>query len=195
LPHKTYSTPVQEKAVAIYLVGRLGLRKVVKLFVGYRPGYVTLWGWVGGIGRYALEGNKAMVPASLFSVVVTETKKRWLPDLYKVYDRPVTVNPQRYLIERRRDEMEAAKKLLRVAMALARALDRLTVAPLAMWICLIFKKCPAARISWWATSPFTPFELRLGKASQLPLPTSSSPVDKEVACPIRNRGSPDESQK
>jgi hypothetical protein len=187
LPRKVYSPAVQEALMAIYPGGELGLRQVVRRFSGVQVGYVSLWGWTAGLGCFVL-GHNRREAASRFGAVVTETKKRCLPDLNQAYDRPVKVDRGRWKVRRRFWELRAVRKVLNVARAVARAAGSATLSPLAMWICLMFTFSTVVRISWWAGPAFTPIEL--GGVRSARVAYSASRRSEAPRCRTRTRSPP-----
>ena len=119
LPKKVYSLPAQEGAVSAYLEGGRGLRGTLAEFEGEVPDPSTLHAWVGAMGRYARERAPDPPSGPLFAEVRGEIEDHFLPGLSRIWDEAVVLDPARYQPgnERRRDDLEGAFRLLRVAQA------------------------------------------------------------------------------
>lgn len=189
LARKVYTPAAHEVLVVAYLGEQVGLRKVVARFScgQAQVGYVTLWGWTAGLGRYALGRDEAQ-PAATFAAVLAETETKRLPDLGSTFEEPVRVRRCHWRTPRRRDELGAVQRLLKVAREVARRTRQATRFPLATWVCLLFTINTAVRMSWWATFPFTRIE---HMAHETALVASSAPVEEEAPrCPTRTRSPP-----
>lgn len=166
LPYKRYSVPAHDAVVACYTKNWWPLRAVADAFAGYRPIYVTVWRWAGGIGAWAL-GRIPVDAASPFAAVkaVTALKLGCSEELENLWNKPVKVPDKRWRILRRRDECAAAKKVLRVAQHVATVAEATTNLALAFWVSLMFSMNTALRISFWCTSPFTLLKQASGQGS------------------------------
>jgi hypothetical protein len=176
LPYKRYSTYAHEAVVALYTTRWLPLRTVADIFAGAAPGYVTVWRFAGGIGCWAL-GRARVDRASEFSAVKAETGRLLgcEEELTAKWNEPVYVNPDRYRKERRKDELGAMAKILRLASHIAEVLGSIDKFVFCLWVTFMFstdtplrlEKNTALRISFWATSPFTPMKQASGAEHSL----------------------------
>lgn len=178
LPGKTYTVAAQEAPEVRYLAGGGGLRTVLGAFRGERPHHTTLWGWLNGLGRYAL--GRATTPEGIPAAPVREeTRRRHLLDMDALWAEPVEIDPARYRSEARLEDLEAAARWLR----LARAVAPTSPSPLAAW-CILTAACFAvATMGWWARFRTTPIQHRGRPAAVVASPS-------ECPWPTRTRSPP-----
>ena len=205
LPYKVYCVRAQEFAMARYSRGELGLRLVVGLCAGNAPHFTTLWGWLGGLGAMAL-GRAGNTPATPIAVVREETKRRLLPQLDAIWERPVVVNPAR--VQRpvqaprpgkrgvskcpaaRLEQLEAVGRILGTARAVVRAAGFVTTFALAAWVGLTVGFDIVPGMSWWARFRGTAFQLCAQSGSPVASPVVHGLRNEEAPCPRRSRAPP-----
>lgn len=182
LARKTYAVGAQEVPQALYLEGGRGLRKVVSGYRGERPHHSTLWGWLKGLGRYAL--GRDTTPGGVAAAAVREeTRKRQLAEFDAVWARPVAVDPARYRSDARRKELEAALRWL----CLARVVVPDAGLPLAAWCCLAAGWFAVATLGWWGRPRSTRIQHRDRTSGRL----ASAAEDR---CPTHTRSPPGDSR-
>lgn len=188
LPRKTYSVEVQALACERYLSGKCGgLRPAVRAIAGDTPHFTTLHGWLGGLGQVALGRGR---PTGTLSIAAlrSETARRDLPELDRIWEAPVAIDPQRYRSEARRDLLVGVARLLRTARYVASE----AASSLAEWIRRGVEWCGVYALSWWARfrrTPIQPGARRTAVASQQKaLERGGTP------CRIRTRSPPGDSR-
>lgn len=117
LPKKIYSLQAIEGTIRAYREGGRGYRATLAQFSGEVPHFSTLYGWIGGMGRTARERTPEPPSGPSFAEVRQEIEKRFLPKHSGLWDEPVFIAPGRCcpLNVRRRNDLEGAVRLLRVA--------------------------------------------------------------------------------
>jgi len=126
LPGKPYSLPVIEKYIVAYNQGHYGLRLTVeKTKAGAsKPHFTTLHGWLSGLGERVLDQvrihhDRAIVgkPPLLepFTALVQAIENHYSLPAASVFSAAVTVFPEKYRSQRRKEHLEADRRLLKLA--------------------------------------------------------------------------------
>jgi hypothetical protein len=126
LPWKPYALPTMQKFIAAYNASPHGWRRTVNDTPGgfYKPHFTTVHGWASGLGERALDQVKlnrvrAMVNKPPFlepftTLFQTVESRHGLPAV-KAFSAEVTVFPEKYRSQRRKEHLEANLRLLNLA--------------------------------------------------------------------------------
>ena len=126
LPWKPYTLPTMQKFIAAYNASPHGWRRTVNHTPGgfYKPHFTTVHGRASGLGERALDQVKlnrerAMVNKPPFlepftTLIQTVESRHGLPAV-KAFSAVVTVFPEKYRSQRRKEHLEANLRLLNLA--------------------------------------------------------------------------------